>query len=135
MKIALCGSMSVAKDMLDIKQYLEKKKHSVVVPVNIDSYANGKINVEDKWKKIDSDVIRAYFEKIKNVDAILVVNKDKNKIKNYVGGNGLIEMAFAHVLGKKIYLLNEIPEINYSDEIKAMKPVVINGNLDKIKEG
>jgi predicted RNA-binding protein with PUA domain len=132
MKIALCGSMSVAKEILEIKEKLEKKKHDVIVPANVESYANGTIVVEDKWKKIESDVIKSYFEKIKTVDAILVVNKDKNEIKNYIGGNGLIEMAFAHVLGKKIYLFNEIPKTNYSDEIKAMKPSIIKGDLDKV---
>jgi len=30
-------------------------------------------------------------------------------------------------------LLNGIPEIIYSDEIKAMQPTVLNGDLSKIK--
>jgi len=45
----------------------------------------------------------------------------------------LIEIAFAHVLDKKIYLLNPVPNISYSDEIEAMKPVILNGKLDNIK--
>jgi predicted RNA-binding protein with PUA domain len=44
----------------------------------------------------------------------------------------LIEMAFACALDKKIYLLNPIPEMNYSDEIFAMKPIVLSGDLSKI---
>ncbi len=42
-------------------------------------------------------------------------------------------MAFAHVLGKKIFLLNSIPKMSYSDEIEAMKPIIINNNLEIIK--
>jgi len=61
------------------------------------------------------------------------VNYDKRGIKNYIGGNSFLEMGFAHILQKKIFLLNGIPEIIYSDEIKAMQPTVLNGDLSKIK--
>jgi predicted RNA-binding protein with PUA domain len=60
------------------------------------------------------------------------VNITKNGIKNYVGGNALIEMAYAHVLDKKIYLLNPVPDMNYKDEIEAMSPTILNGDLSKI---
>ena len=134
MKITICGSLAFAKEMLKIKQKLEKQNHIVVVPPNIDKYADGKIDLENKWEKIKFDVIRNYFKEIKKTDAILVINKDKNKIKNYVGGNSLIEIAFAHVLNKKVYLLNPIPKINYSDEIEVMKPIITNGDLTKIRQ-
>ena len=42
-------------------------------------------------------------------------------------------MGFAHVLNKKIFILNDIPEMIYIDEIKAMQPIILNGNLAKIK--
>jgi len=132
MKIAICGSMKFGKSMLQFKQELETNGHQVIVPENTESYADGTINVENKWEKIQLDVIKSYFEKIKEQDAIFVINKDKNNIKNYVGGNSLIEIAFAHVLEKKIFLLNPIPKMNYSDEIEAMKPIVLNGNLNLI---
>ena len=73
-----------------------------------------------------------HFKEIKKSDAILVLNYDKKGIKNYVGGNVLIEMAFAYILDKKIFMLNPVPEMSYADEIFAMKPVVLNGNLKKI---
>jgi predicted RNA-binding protein with PUA domain len=41
-------------------------------------------------------------------------------------------MGFAHVLGKKIFLLNDIPEISYKDEIKMMQPIILEGELSKI---
>ncbi len=63
----------------------------------------------------------------------LAVNIDKKGIKNYIGGNTFLEMGFAHVLDKKIFLLNEIPDISYKDEIKAMQPIILNGDLSKIK--
>jgi len=77
-------------------------------------------------------LIRDYFNVIKNADAILIANFEKNKIKNYIGGNSFLEMGFAHVLNKKIFIFNNIPEMIYTDEIKAMQPIVLNGNLTKI---
>ncbi|MEK6886722.1 MAG: hypothetical protein AABW88_02725 [Nanoarchaeota archaeon] len=131
MKIAICGSMAFAKEMFEIKSRLNLSHNTT--PANVEKYADGRVSVEDKWEKIESDVIKSYFEEIKKVDAILVVNKDKNNIKNYVGGNALIEMAFAHILNKKIFLLNGIPKMSYSDELGVMKPVVLNGDLSRIK--
>jgi len=55
-------------------------------------------------------------------------------IENYIGGNTLMEMGFAYVNDKKIFLLNPLPQdVPYLDEIRAMEPVIINGNLKKIK--
>ena len=129
MKITICGSMAFAKEILDIEKILEKFGHSVVIPENTDRYADGTINIEKKWIKIESNVFKNYFEEIKESDAVLIINKDKNNIKNYIGGNSLIEMAFAHVLNKKIFLLNPIPNMAYTDEIEAMMPVVLNGDF------
>ena len=64
-----------------------------------------------------------------------MINKDKNGIKNYIGGNSFLEMGFAYVLGKKIYVLNPLPEelpIFYQ-ELVAMQPIVLDGDLSKIK--
>lgn len=125
--------MTFAKEMIELKAKLEKLGHEVVVPKNLDKYVNESIKVEDKWDKLHFDVFREYFEEIKNSDAIIVVNNDKNGVKGYIGGNSLIEMAFAHVLNKKIFLINQIPKMSYTDEIDAMKPVIIGNNLDKLK--
>ena len=75
---------------------------------------------------------RAY-DAIFNSDAILVLNFDKRDIKNYVGGNTLMEIGFAHVNDKKIFLLNPIPEdVSYVDEIKAMVDNILEDDLNKI---
>jgi hypothetical protein len=42
-------------------------------------------------------------------------------------------MNFAYVLCKKIFLLNPIPKINYSNEIESMKPVILDNDLNKLK--
>ena len=40
-----------------------------------------------------------------------------------------MEIGFAY---KKIFFYNDIPKMPYTDELIAMKPIVINGNLRKI---
>ena len=73
------------------------------------------------------------MKKIKNSDAVLVVNLEKKEIKNYIGGNTFLEMGFALAYGKKIYLLNPVPDVSYKDEITGMLPIIINNNLRSIK--
>ena len=54
---------------------------------------------------------------IQKSDAILVLNLTKNGIENYIGGNTFLEMGFAHVLEKKIFVYNKLPDVGYKDEI------------------
>jgi isopentenyldiphosphate isomerase len=91
-----------------------------------------KMHTESVRNKIEYDLIRGYFEKIKNSDAILIVNIEKKEIKGYIGGNSFLEMGFAFVLNKPIYLLHEISDVNYRDEIEAMSPIILNGDFSKI---
>jgi hypothetical protein len=131
MIITVCGSMTFAHEMGTLKHDLELLGHSAILPKEIHRYSE-KNDVDNKQEKIELDVIRVYFDEIKRGDCILVYNKTKNNIDNYVGGNSLIEMAFAYVLNKPIYLLNSIPEIGYRDEIEAMFPIVVEGDLARI---
>ena len=87
---------------------------------------------EHSKMKIDLDLIRKHFKKIEKSDAILVLNLDKNGTKNYIGGNSFLEMGKAFDKGIPIFLLNEIPEVSYKDEIVAMRPNILNGDLSKI---
>ena len=133
MIIAICSSMAFAKEMIRAKNELEALGHKVIIQHDVEMYASGLVLEEDKWRKIEIDPFKVYFEEIKKADAILVVNITKKQIENYIGGNTLIEMAFAHILDKKIFLLNPTPNLSYADEIEAMKPIVLDGNLNNIK--
>jgi len=73
-----------------------------------------------------------HFRKIDDSDAILVVNDVKNGVKNYIGGNTLIEIAYAYAQGLEIFLLNPIPVISYNDEINGMHPIVIDNDIKNI---
>ena len=136
MKIAICGSMAFSNEMVETAGTLEDSGHKIIIPRNADKYADGTLkresSIESIENKIKDDLIKDYFNKIKKVDAVLIMNLNKDGIENYIGGNSLIEMSFAYVLGKKIYLYNDIPQMGYTDEIVAMQPIIINQNLSKI---
>jgi nucleoside 2-deoxyribosyltransferase len=131
MKLIVCASMDFAKETLEAKVLLESMNHEVEVPAEIHRHLSGEY-VDNKSEKLELDVIKKYYHKIAESDAILVLNYDKNGIEGYIGGNTFLEMGFAHVLDKPIYLLNQIPEMGYKDEIEAMQPVILQGNLKNI---
>jgi len=134
MKIVICGSMFASKKIMKCVEFLEKEGNDVVFPDGCKEYAlSGKIKKEDVAHKVENDLIRGYFKKIKDCDCVLVVNVDKDGISNYIGGNSFLEIGFAYVLRKKIFLLNPVPNARYKDEIFVMEPIIINGDLSKIK--
>lgn len=124
--------MQFGKEMVETKVKLEQLGHVVVLPKDTEEYASGKKGAEGKWEKQEGDLFKNYWNEIKASDAVLILNLTKNGVENYIGGNALIEVAFAHVLDKKIYLLNSAPEMNYKNEIEAMSPEILNGDLSKI---
>jgi hypothetical protein len=109
--------------------------------VFISQFAEGYLGKDEKEKeqlavhdKNEHDAIRKFWNLIKKSDVILVLNYDRKGIKSYIGGNTLMEIGFAHVLNKKIFLLNPIPEIEYySSEIKAVRPTTIYKDLERIR--
>jgi len=137
MKISICGSMTVAKEMLEVGEKLVNLGHKVILPAFTEDYSKLKTDEErhneSYQNKINHDLIRGYFDEIKESDAVLVVNLEKKGVKGYIGGNSFLEMGFGHVLNKKIYLLNDIPEMIYKDELIAMQPIIINNDLSLIK--
>jgi hypothetical protein len=148
MIITICSSIDFTPEIIRIKDILEKNGHKVNIPYYTQKILNKEITYEEYMKTKDKegdinlrnsqkiDFIDRHWNLIKSSDAILVINEKKKGIDNYIGGNTLIEMGFAYVLRKKIFLLNPIPErssiMHYVDEIIDLKPIILNGNLDKI---
>jgi len=147
MKITLCGSIAFQDEVLSVKEKLEKLGHKVKVwPSKLKDGKGQSISVKEYYKlrKIadedekwvwdrKAEAVLEHFNKIVWSDAILVANYDKNDVKGYIGGNTLMEMGLAFFLKKKIYLLNQIPELPYKEEILGVKPMLINGDLTEIK--
>ena len=139
MKITICGSISNAKRIYQIKDKLEKAGHKVYSHELMKKYAEDdkelikQIKREHYNVKIKHNTFKWYYNAIKKSDAILVCNFKKHGIPGYIGGSVLFEISHAYILNKKIYLLHNIPKIvYYRDEIKAVQPTILNGNLNKI---
>jgi hypothetical protein len=66
---------------------------------------------------------------------VIAVGENEQNIALFAIGRGVdrIEIGFAHVLDKKIYLLNLPASGSYNDEIKEINPVIINGDYSLIK--
>lgn len=141
MKLVICGSSAFKEKMLEYKQLLSDLGHEGIVHPDYEAFIKGEkaelwqqINEEHHAAKRSQGYIKWYYEAIVASDGILVLNFDKKGIANYVGGNTLMEIAFAYVNDKKIFLLNPIPEeMSYTDEIKAMVDNILEGNLNNIK--
>ena len=113
-----------------IKKALEERGHEVLLPSMKDFSNRG----EDSFAKVQYDLIRSHFNKIDQSDAIYVANFEKNGVSGYIGGNSFLEMGKAFDKGLKIFLLNQIPQASYRDELIALKPIVIGENWDLIKK-
>jgi nucleoside 2-deoxyribosyltransferase len=128
MKIAISGNIYMLPDIIEVQELLEESKHKVIPTFK---YLDQLEEIDEKKRTKNR---MSFFEKIKKCDALLVVNNSlKNGRKNYISGSSFLEMGFSHALGKKIFLLQDIPDLSYKDEIMAMKPIILNGNLNKIK--
>lgn len=136
MKIVICGSMKLSRRMIEVRDKLKEFGYEIILPRHTEEYAemntSDHVHNESVKNKINNDLIRDYYNKIAENDAVLIVNDDLNGVEGYIGGNSFLEMGFAHVLNKKIYLFNNIPESSFKDEIIAMQPIVLDGDLSKI---
>jgi len=138
MKIALCGSMVFSEKMIEVKKDLEKMGHRVILPQLIEDYVGKKprqiAQLASRDKK-QHDCIRQDWIRVRSSEGILILNYDHKGVPGYIGGNTLLEMSFAHVLFRLIFLLQPIPDIVfYRSEIEAMNPLVINADFGKIQE-
>ena len=129
--------MHHSEKMVEVAEKLRELGHEAFYSDLLEPFI-GKSDEEKERIKIEQknhqDAIREFWKKMQKGDAILVLNIDRKGIPNYIGGNVLMEIGFAHVLNQKIYLYNPIPDIPfYKSEIEAVNPTVINGDLSEIK--
>jgi hypothetical protein len=136
MRILIVCSTSFYDKIDGIKKLLESK-FDVILPNCYDDPVTNEDNKNMTEEEYYAFFKKMYYEsrdKIKDVDAILVLNysKIKNNIeyKNYIGASTFLEMYEAFMQNKKIYILNDYPDNMLYDEIKGFNPIVLNGNID-----
>lgn len=132
MKITICGSMIHEPHMAEIADTLRIQGYDVDKPNVVEGHVYAD-NLDDN-ATLKRGFIDEHFAKIDTSDAILVVNDSKNGIENYIGGNTLIEVAYAYVQGLEVFLLNPVPEVSYADEVRGMHPIILDGDLQVIDD-
>lgn len=137
MKIVVGGSMAFAKEQLEAKRVLESMGHEVLVTDDVDVYVNNpsvKDNFDEELKAcLDNDIVRSFFKKIENTDAYVVINKEKNGARGYLGASVLMEIGLAYHLGKKVFLLEEIDKSqSCALEVAIINPTILNGDLSRV---
>ncbi len=135
-KIFIICSKAFYGEIAPIKKVLEKNGWEVSLPHTYENpnaenewYAKG----EEEHSRMKGEMFRKSREKIKQLDAVLTLNFDKNGKKNYIGGSTFLELYEAFMEGKTIYLYNNVPEGLLYDEIKGFSPKIINGDLSLVK--
>ena len=139
MKILIICSKQFYSKIEEIKRVLEEKNIEVFLPNCYDDplteqrmWNLGK----EKHQEFKAKMYRQSEDVIKNMDAVLVLNYDKEKeekiYKNYIGGATFLEMYDAFRYEKQIFLMNDIPKGMLYDEIEGFGPIILNGNLELI---
>lgn len=141
MKIYVLGSSSFKEAMVETTHKLQELGYDAWIHPDYEAFVRGeKQDIVERWRqgehaaiKRENNYFQEHYEAILLSDAILIVNNEKRGIKNYIGGNVLMEMGQAYVNHKKIFFLNGMPRgLLYMDEIEAMDPICLEGNLTAI---
>ena len=139
MKIFIVCSTSFYHRIKPIKLELEKKNYEVILPNSFNEF-----ETEHDYTNMSHEEYVGFFkemynlsrDKISKVDAILVLNFDKEKegriYKNYIGASTFLEMYEAFMQNKKIFMYKDYPDNLLYDEIKGFNPIILNSNLEKI---
>lgn len=141
MKILIICSKKFYSRIEDIRKQLEEQGNEVFMP-NCYDEPDTELKMRNMGKKEHQEFKARMFKRseevISNMDAVLVLNFDKEKdgivYKNYIGGATFLEMYDAFRMNKEIYLYNDIPEGMLFDEIEGFDPVVIHGDIKLVRE-
>lgn len=128
-KITLCASTTFFDKLATISDALAARNHTIHFP----PIWNWTQESEKEIAKVQHDLMKIQFENIGQSDAIYVANYEKNGIKNYIGGSVFLEIGKAFDMGIPVFLMNDVPNMSYSDEIRAMKPYTIGKDWDKME--
>ncbi len=135
MKIFIVCSKYFYDQVIPIKNQLEEIGHEIMLPNSFEApfkeeeMKSLSKEAHKEWKR---KMIRLHEPKIKQNDAILVLNFEKKGMANYIGGATFMEIVKAFELGKQIFMYNPIPDNIFKDELTAIDPVIIDGNLTKL---
>ena len=135
-KIFIICSKAFYGKIEPIERFLKEKGFEIYLP---HTYKNP--NAENEWyalgekehQKMKGLMFKKSRDLIKTMDAVLVLNFEKNGVPNYIGGSTFLEIYEAFMENKDIYLYHDIPNGLLYDEIHGFAPILINENLNLVK--
>jgi len=143
MKIMICGSMSFAKEMVELQDQLRSFGHNVSVPCDTELHLEKPDFIDeldkDREHLIENNIMKRCFDILADSDAVIFLNLPKNDVVGYIGASSLMEMGLAYYLGKKIYLMRPYPDPHkhrWAHEVVSFEPIILNGDIEflRIKE-
>jgi len=120
----------------ELRRRREDLGHSVTLRSNFDDPGReGTVEASGaeayaRWK---AEMLSLQARKVAANDAVVVLNFDKAEQQNYLGGATFLEVFKAWELGKKIFFVNPLPDNAVTDELAAMNPVVLHGDLSGVR--
>lgn len=133
MKILLICSKAFYNRLSDYKTQLEELGHEISMPNCWDApETEAKYRGTPEHHVFKAKMYRQSEETIKNMDAVLVLNFNKNGQENYIGGATFLEIYDAFRMNKKIFFINNIPNNMLKDELIGFNPTIIGSDLTKI---
>lgn len=135
MKVFICCSKHFYNKIPLIKEELIKKGHKITLPNSFeDPFKEEEMKNISKEQHIEfkQKMMKLHKPKIKNNQAILVLNLEKKGIPNYIGGGTFMEVIKAWELNKKIFFYNPLPKCSFTDELIGINPTIINKDLTLI---
>jgi hypothetical protein len=136
MKILVVCSKHFYSKIGEIALFLEKNGHEISYPNSYDEpFAEERFKAMSATEHVEwkGRMMAKDEENIEPQDAILVLNFKKKGIPNYIGGATFLEIYTAWKMNKKIFFYNPLPNCSFTDELKGINPIMINGNLEEIK--
>lgn len=143
-RVYVLGSSHFMKEMVACSERLRELGYDGWIHPDYEAFVRGeKQHIVQRWSegdptehakiKKENNYLKSHYSGILESDAMLFVNAEKRGVKNYIGGNVLIEMGQCFVNDKKIFLLYDVPsESPYLAEIQSMDPIPLHGRLEDI---
>lgn len=142
--ITICSSVACYGKAFEIEDQLKTLGMDVLLPMSaeemnetgdfcVESSKTWFENPADFYKK--TDYMRDHLRKIDKGDAVLITNFEKDGVSGYIGGNVLLEMFYAWLHGKPVYVLHPVPEdLPLYEEVIGLNPIILNGNIKEITD-
>lgn len=131
-RLVICGSMRAWNNMREVQEALGRRGIDSLIPDTDEILPHATAGELHEAKRVAS---MRHFECIQDAHtaAVLVVNVEKEGQANYIGPNAFAEIAVAVASGRRVYLLNGIPQA-YSDELHAWGARELHGELDALAD-